>query len=34
VNQAMLEQACARSQQRTIPEIVFHLQQLHDERRP
>ncbi len=34
VNQAMLEQACARAQQRTIPEIVFHLQQLHDERRP
>ena len=33
LNQAMLDQACARAQQRTIPEIVFHLQQLHDERR-
>jgi putative transposase len=32
LNQAMLEHACARAQQRTIPEIVFHLQQLHDER--
>lgn len=30
---AMLEQACARSRQRTITEIVFVLQQLHDERR-
>jgi transposase InsO family protein len=33
LNQAMLEQACARTQQPSIPEIVFHLQQLHDERR-
>jgi hypothetical protein len=33
LNQAMLEQACARAHQRTVPEIVFHLQQLHDERR-
>ena len=33
LNQAMLDQACARAQQRTIPEIVFHLQQLHEERR-
>ncbi len=33
LNQAMLEQACARAQQPSIPEIVFHLQQLHDERR-
>lgn len=33
LNQAMLDQACARAQQRSIPEIVFHLQQLHDERR-
>jgi transposase InsO family protein len=33
LNQAMLEQACARAEQRTISEIVFHLQQLHDERR-
>ncbi len=33
LNPAMLEQACARAQQRTIPEIVFQLQQLHDERR-
>lgn len=33
LNQEMLEQACARAQQLTIPEIMFHLQQLHDERR-
>jgi transposase InsO family protein len=33
LNQTMLEQACARAEQRTIPEIVFHLQQLHNERR-
>jgi hypothetical protein len=33
LNQAMLEQAGARTQQPSIPEIVFHLQQLHDERR-
>lgn len=33
LNAAMLEQACARAGQRTISEIVFHLQQLHDERR-
>jgi transposase InsO family protein len=33
LNPAMLEQACARAQQRTIAEIVFHLQQLHDERK-
>ena len=33
LNHAMLEQACARAEQRTIPEIVFHLQQLHEERR-
>jgi hypothetical protein len=30
----LLEQACARARQRTIPEIVFLLQQLHDQRRP
>ncbi|MEK7995958.1 MAG: Mu transposase C-terminal domain-containing protein, partial [Planctomycetota bacterium] len=29
----LLEQAWARAQQRTIPEIVFLLQQLHDQRR-
>jgi hypothetical protein len=28
----LLEQACARARERTIPEIVFLLQQLHDER--
>jgi len=32
LNQKMLEQACARAQRPTIPEIVFHLQQLHNER--
>lgn len=30
----LLEQACARARERTIPEIVFLLQQLHDERSP
>ena len=34
LNEAMLRQARARAQQQSIPEIVFHLQQLHDERRP
>ena len=29
----MLQQACARARQQTIPEIVFLLQQLHDERK-
>jgi transposase InsO family protein len=33
LNQAMLDQACARAGRPSIPEIVFHLQQLHDERR-
>lgn len=33
LNQAMLEQACARAGRQIIPEIVFHLQQLHDERK-
>jgi hypothetical protein len=33
LNQAMLDQACERAGRQTIPEIVFHLQQLHDERR-
>jgi len=28
----LLERACSRARQRTIPEIVFLLQQLHDER--
>jgi hypothetical protein len=28
----MLEQACTRAQERTLPEIVFLLQQLHEER--
>jgi transposase InsO family protein len=30
---ALLETACAQAQQRSIPEIVFLLQRLHDERR-
>jgi len=30
----MLQQACTRARQQTIPEIVFLLQQLHDERKP
>jgi hypothetical protein len=29
----MLQQACTRARQQTIPEIVFLLQQLHDERK-
>jgi transposase InsO family protein len=30
----LLERACSRARQRTLPEIVFLLQQLHDERSP
>jgi hypothetical protein len=30
---AMLERACAQAQQRSIVEVVFLLQRLHDERR-
>ena len=29
----MLQQACARARQQTVPEIVFLLQQQHDERK-
>lgn len=34
LNPALLEAACAQAQQRSIAEIVFLLQRLHDERRP
>jgi transposase InsO family protein len=34
LNPAMLDEACAQAQQPTIPEIVFFLQQRHDQRRP
>ena len=30
----LLEQAWRRAEQRTLPEILFLLQKLHDERRP
>ncbi|HUY35962.1 MAG TPA: hypothetical protein VMV69_24700 [Pirellulales bacterium] len=29
---SLLDQACTRARERTIPEIVFLLQQLHEER--
>lgn len=34
LNPAMLELACARTRQHSVVEILFALQQLHDERRP
>lgn len=34
LNPAMLELACARARQHSVVEILFVLQQLHDERRP
>jgi transposase InsO family protein len=34
LNAPLLQRAAAQAQQRTIPEIVFLLQQLHDERNP
>jgi phosphoribosyl-dephospho-CoA transferase len=33
LNPAMLELACARTRQHSVVEILFVLQQLHDERR-
>jgi len=32
LNPSLLQQACAQAQQRSIVEIVFLLQRLHDER--